>query len=137
MHDPLSSMGADAAEAHARRIMFGLGFDAEMQNRPTKACSGGWRMRISLAKALYLEPTLLMLAEPTNHLALNAAILLDDYLQKWKKTLLIVFHDHQRCHSTLTLSSSNNHYSSLTPPDRHPARVLVIPPHTAFLANGL
>jgi len=54
---------------------------------------GGWRMRISLARALFLEPTLLMLDEPTNHLDLNAVIWLDDYLQKWKKTLLIVSHD--------------------------------------------
>ena len=50
-------------------------------------------MRISLARALFMEPTLLMLDEPTNHLDLNAVIWLDDYLQKWKKTLLIVSHD--------------------------------------------
>lgn len=49
--------------------------------------------RISLARALFIEPTLLMLDEPTNHLDLNAVIWLDDYLQKWKKTLLIVSHD--------------------------------------------
>jgi ATP-binding cassette subfamily F protein 1 len=50
-------------------------------------------MRISLARALFIEPTFLMLDEPTNHLDLNAVIWLDDYLQKWKKTLLIVSHD--------------------------------------------
>ena len=64
-----------------------------MQIRPTKYFSGGWRMRISLARALFIEPTLLMLDEPTNHLDLNAVIWLDDYLQKWKKTLLVVSHD--------------------------------------------
>lgn len=52
-------------------------------------------MRISLARALFIEPTLLMLDEPTNHLDLNAVIWLDDYLQKWKKTLLIVSHDQE------------------------------------------
>ena len=50
-------------------------------------------MRISLAKFLFIEPNFLMLDEPTNHLDLNAVIWLDDYLQKWKKTLLIVSHD--------------------------------------------
>lgn len=55
--------------------------------------SGGWRMRISLARALFIEPTLLMLDEPTNHLDLDAVIWLDNYLLGWKKTLLIVSHD--------------------------------------------
>ena len=55
-------------------------------------------MRISLARALFMEPTLLMLDEPTNHLDLNAVIWLDDYLQKWKKTLLVV-RAYARCHS--------------------------------------
>jgi len=91
--DELTQMGAASSEAKARRILFGLGFDGDMQNKPTKMFSGGWRMRISLARALFVEPTLLMLDEPTNHLDLNAVIWLDDYLQRWKKTLLIVSHD--------------------------------------------
>jgi ATP-binding cassette subfamily F protein 1 len=61
--------------------------------RATKNFSGGWRMRVSLARALFMEPTLLMLDEPTNHLDLNAVIWLDNYLQNWKKTLLVVSHD--------------------------------------------
>jgi len=89
----LKAIGADSAEPRARRILAGLGFSVEMQNRATKNFSGGWRMRVSLARALYLEPTLLMLDEPTNHLDLNAVIWLDNYLQGWKKTLLIVSHD--------------------------------------------
>eukprot|EP01039_Chlorochromonas_danica_P004459 gene4459-4884_t len=93
VYEQLANIGAAAAESRARRILFGLGFDAEMQVRPTKYFSGGWRMRISLARALFMEPTLLMLDEPTNHLDLNAVLWLDDYLQKWKKTLLIVSHD--------------------------------------------
>lgn len=86
-------MKADAAEGKARRILAGLGFDKGMQDRPTKSFSGGWRMRVSLARALFMEPTLLMLDEPTNHLDLNAVIWLDNYLQNWKKTLLVVSHD--------------------------------------------
>jgi ATP-binding cassette subfamily F protein 1 len=89
----LTNMGADAMEAKARRILYGLGFTVEMQTKPTKMFSGGWRMRISLARALFIEPTLLMLDEPTNHLDLNAVIWLDEYLQTWKKTLFVVSHD--------------------------------------------
>ncbi|CAH0553485.1 unnamed protein product [Brassicogethes aeneus] len=89
----LKAIGADSAEPRARRILAGLGFDKEMQDRATKNFSGGWRMRVSLARALYIEPTLLLLDEPTNHLDLNAVIWLDNYLQGWKKTLLIVSHD--------------------------------------------
>ncbi|CAG9766826.1 unnamed protein product [Ceutorhynchus assimilis] len=89
----LKAIGADSAEPRARRILAGLGFTKKMQDRATKNFSGGWRMRVSLARALYIEPTLLLLDEPTNHLDLNAVIWLDNYLQGWKKTLLIVSHD--------------------------------------------
>lgn len=68
IYEQMAAINAAAAEPKARRILFGLGFDIEMQMRPTKFFSGGWRMRISLARALFIEPTLLMLDEPTNHL---------------------------------------------------------------------
>jgi ATP-binding cassette subfamily F protein 1 len=100
IYDELSAMGADSAEAKARRILYGLGFDPEMQTKPTKMFSGGWRMRISLARALFIEPTLLMLDEPTNHLDLNAVIWLEDYLTRWKKTLLVVSHDQDFMNAT-------------------------------------
>ncbi|XP_001652415.2 ATP-binding cassette sub-family F member 1 [Aedes aegypti] len=93
VYNELKAIGADSAEPRARRILAGLGFSRAMQNRATKDFSGGWRMRVSLARALFIEPTLLMLDEPTNHLDLNAVIWLDNYLQTWKKTLLIVSHD--------------------------------------------
>ncbi|XP_014768594.1 ATP-binding cassette sub-family F member 1 [Octopus bimaculoides] len=93
VYEELRAIGADAAEAKARRILAGLGFNKNMMERRTKDLSGGWRMRVSLARALFLEPTLLLLDEPTNHLDLNAVIWLDNYLQTWKKTLLVVSHD--------------------------------------------
>lgn len=93
VYEELDAIGADKAEAKARRILNGLGFTREIQERPTKHFSGGWRMRVSLARALFMEPTLLMLDEPTNHLDLNAVIWLDNYLRAWKKTLLVVSHD--------------------------------------------
>lgn len=85
--------GVQKAEPRARRILAGLGFTASMQEQPTTSFSGGWRMRISLARALFMQPDLLLLDEPTNHLDLNAVIWLDEYLQNWKKTLLVVSHD--------------------------------------------
>lgn len=93
IYDEMNAIKTDAAESKARRILSGLGFTADMMERSTKNFSGGWRMRVSLARALFMEPTFLMLDEPTNHLDLNAVIWLDNYLQHWKKTLLIVSHD--------------------------------------------
>eukprot|EP00567_Pseudictyota_dubia_P007696 CAMPEP_0197448912 /NCGR_PEP_ID=MMETSP1175-20131217/19509_1 /TAXON_ID=1003142 /ORGANISM="Triceratium dubium, Strain CCMP147" /LENGTH=632 /DNA_ID=CAMNT_0042980843 /DNA_START=36 /DNA_END=1934 /DNA_ORIENTATION=+ len=93
IYEELEEMGASGSDAKARTILHGLGFTSEMQTRATEHFSGGWRMRISLARALFVEPTLLMLDEPTNHLDLNAVIWLTDYLQRWKKTLLVVSHD--------------------------------------------
>ncbi|XP_013210506.2 ATP-binding cassette sub-family F member 1 isoform X2 [Microtus ochrogaster] len=114
VYEELRATGAASAEAKARRILAGLGFDPEMQNRPTQKFSGGWRMRVSLARALFMEPTLLMLDEPTNHLDLNAVIWLNNYLQGWRKTLLIVSHDQgfldDVCTDIIHLDAQRLHY---------------------------
>ena len=78
--DELEQRGAYAAEADARRILTGLGFDETKQNKPLSQLSGGWRMRAALAVALFLRPGLLLLDEPTNHLDLPATIWLASYL---------------------------------------------------------
>lgn len=93
LYEKLQIMGSDAAEAQAAKILAGLGFTKEMQGRPTRSFSGGWRMRISLARALFVQPTLLLLDEPTNHLDLRAVLWLEEYLCRWKKTLVVVSHD--------------------------------------------
>lgn len=102
IQEELNVIGIEKTEAKARRILAGLGFDKKMQDTATKDFSGGWRMRISLARALFIEPDLLLLDEPTNHLDLNAVLWLDEYLHRWKKTLLVVSHDQDFLSSVCT-----------------------------------
>ncbi|KAH7315418.1 hypothetical protein KP509_21G048500 [Ceratopteris richardii] len=102
IYEKLQVLGSDAAEAQASKILAGLGFTKAMQTRPTKSFSGGWRMRISLARALFIQPTLLLLDEPTNHLDLRAVLWLDEYLYRWKKTLIVVSHDRDFLNSVCT-----------------------------------
>lgn len=90
VYDELKAIGADSAEPRARRILAGLGFSKSMQDRATKNFSGGWRMRVSLARALFVEPTLLLLDEPTNHLDLNAVIWLDKYVRPSLKNIQLL-----------------------------------------------
>ncbi|KAI3872176.1 hypothetical protein MKW98_011668 [Papaver atlanticum] len=93
LYERLQVIGADAAESQASKILAGLGFTTDMQVPSTQSFSGGWRMRISLARALFVQPTLLLLDEPTNHLDLRAVLWLEEYLCRWKKTLVVVSHD--------------------------------------------
>ncbi|KAL6964502.1 ABC transporter F member 4 [Sarracenia purpurea var. burkii] len=80
LYEQLQLIGSYAAEAQASKILAGLGFTKEMQGRPTRSFSGGWWMRISLVRALFVQPTLLLLDEPTNHLDLRAVLWLEEYL---------------------------------------------------------
>jgi len=88
----LDEMEAETAETRAAGILWGLGFDKAMQAKKTKEFSGGWRMRIALAKALFMRPTILLLDEPTNHLDLEACVWLESYLKKYPHILLLVSH---------------------------------------------
>ncbi|HEX5080313.1 MAG TPA: ABC-F family ATP-binding cassette domain-containing protein [Geminicoccaceae bacterium] len=89
----LADIGAHAAPARAAAILSGLGFDEAAQMRPLASFSGGWRMRVALAAVLFAEPDLLLLDEPTNHLDLEASMWLEDYLCRYRHTLLLVSHD--------------------------------------------
>ncbi len=89
----LADIGAHAAPARAAGILAGLGFDAEAQARPCSDFSGGWRMRVSLAAMLFLEPDMLLLDEPTNYLDIEGAIWLKAHLKRYPHTLLVVSHD--------------------------------------------
>ncbi|KAL1456909.1 hypothetical protein WDU94_001596 [Cyamophila willieti] len=92
IYDRLDEMSADTAEARAANILHGLGFNKEMQHKKTKDFSGGWRMRIALARALYVTPHLLLLDEPTNHLDLDACVWLEEELKTYKRILVIISH---------------------------------------------
>ena len=89
----LELIEADKAESRAAKILSGLGFSPADQKKKTREFSGGWRMRLALARALFAKPDLLLLDEPTNMLDLKAIIWLENYLQNWPSTLLIVSHD--------------------------------------------
>ena len=92
VYERLDALDASTAEVRARSILKGLGFTHEMQEKKTKDFSGGWRMRVSLARALFIQPVCLLLDEPTNHLDMEAVIWLEDYLSRWNRILLLVSH---------------------------------------------
>ncbi|XP_023178961.1 ATP-binding cassette sub-family F member 2 [Drosophila hydei] len=92
IYERLDDMSADQAEAKAARILHGLGFDKAMQHKQAKDFSGGWRMRIALARALFVKPHLLLLDEPTNHLDLDACVWLEEELKTYKRILVLISH---------------------------------------------
>ncbi|RDX63035.1 ABC transporter F family member 1, partial [Mucuna pruriens] len=92
IYERLEAMDASTAEKRAAEILFGLGFNKQMQAKKTRDFSGGWRMRIALARALFMNPTILLLDEPTNHLDLEACVWLEENLKKFDRILVVVSH---------------------------------------------
>ena len=93
IHERLRAIGADSAPARAATILAGLGFDEAAQGRAVSSFSGGWRMRVALATALFANPDLLLLDEPTNHLDLEATLWLETWLARFPGAALVVSHD--------------------------------------------
>jgi ATP-binding cassette subfamily F protein 3 len=89
----LADIGAHSAPARAAGILAGLGFSAADQQRPCAEFSGGWRMRVALAAALFAEPDLLLLDEPTNFLDLEGTMWLEDHLARYPRTVIVISHD--------------------------------------------
>jgi ATP-binding cassette subfamily F protein 3 len=95
IHGRLIEIGADRAPSRAAEILSGLGFSNEDLDRPMAEFSGGWRMRVAMASALFAEPDLLLLDEPTNYLDLEGALWLEAKLKRYPHTAIIISHDRE------------------------------------------
>jgi ATP-binding cassette subfamily F protein 3 len=93
VHSRYEQLGGYALEARAQRVLAGLGFAPGDAERPMRELSGGWRMRVALARLLLAEPDVLLLDEPTNHLDVDSVAWLEDHLQEWPGAILFVSHD--------------------------------------------
>ncbi len=91
----LNDAGAHDAPARAQALLLGLGFQVPELDRPVNSFSGGWRMRLQLARALMCPSDLLLLDEPTNHLDLDALVWLESWLKRYTGTLLVISHDRE------------------------------------------
>ncbi|ROT35572.1 hypothetical protein SODALDRAFT_337520 [Sodiomyces alkalinus F11] len=92
IYDHMEKMDPSTFSTRASLILTGLGFNKVTIHKMTKDMSGGWRMRVALAKALFVKPSLLLLDDPTAHLDLEACVWLEEYLKKWERTLVLVSH---------------------------------------------
>ncbi|WP_231759054.1 ABC-F family ATP-binding cassette domain-containing protein [Microbulbifer elongatus] len=93
LHERMAAIDGYSGPARAAQLLDGLGFSHADQQRPVKSFSGGWRIRLNLARALMCPADLLLLDEPTNHLDLDATLWLEQWLQRFPGTLLIISHD--------------------------------------------
>lgn len=102
IHTRLSDIGAHTAPSRAASILSGLGFSEEEQQKPCAEFSGGWRMRVALASALFAAPEFLLLDEPSNYLDLEGTLWLESFLKGYPNTVLIVSHDRDLLNTAVT-----------------------------------
>ena len=95
LHDKLEQINGFTAKARAGQLLHGLGFTAEEQQQPVDTLSGGWRMRLNLARSLMTQSDLLLLDEPTNHLDLDAMVWLERWLSAYSGMALVISHDRE------------------------------------------
>lgn len=101
IYDRLNEIGAYEAPSRAASILAGLGFSEHAQSQPISSFSGGWRARVALASALFLEPNVLLLDEPTNHLDFESMVWLENFLMRYRETLIIISHDRDILNKTV------------------------------------
>lgn len=102
LHEQLEKIDAYTANSRAAQLLAGLGFNPAEQQQPVSSFSGGWRMRLNLAKALMCPSDILLLDEPTNHLDLDAVLWLEQWLLKYPGTLLLISHDREFLDNVVT-----------------------------------
>ena len=108
LHQRIEELDGYSAERRAEQLLLGLGFKREKMNAPMSAFSGGWRIRLNLARALMAPSDLMLLDEPTNHLDLDTTLWLQTWLQSYRGTLLMISHDRDfidaTCERTLEIA---------------------------------
>ncbi len=101
IYERLTEIGAYDAPSRAASILAGLGFDEAAQASPISSFSGGWRNRVALASVLFMRPNVLLLDEPTNHLDIESMIWLENFLMRYRETLIIISHDRDILNKTV------------------------------------
>ncbi|KAF9115796.1 hypothetical protein BGX27_006408 [Mortierella sp. AM989] len=113
LYERVEELDPSTFETRAATLLHGLGFAKKDMLKATKDMSGGWRMRVALAKALFVKPTLLLLDEPTNHLDLEACVWLEDYLSRYDRILILISHSQDFLNGVCTNIMNLNHKRKL------------------------